>query len=236
MPEYHQKADPPSPRRFGPQILPSLGGDGVREVVCALVEGRPVALTLGEDRSARVWDMLDHRQMGRPVTPSATQPVWGVAYGELEQRPVAVLVGGGVRVRDLRSRRQAGPPLFDSRDIGVINSLACGTLHGRPVALAVAGGERVRVWDLEEHRRIGTNAPARYAAQLPTSWRDPATGDVHDLTRPLVDQDGSRWKLVDYDGTEPIVCEYPLSRTTLGIADAHAEYGFDEVVTSRHQA
>ncbi|MYX28864.1 hypothetical protein GTY75_19875 [Streptomyces sp. SID8381] len=417
MPEQPQETRPRIPWHFGAQLLPPLRAGAVRKVVCALVEGRPMALTLDEDSSARVWDLRDHRQAGPSLRPATTRPVWGVAHGALEQRSVAVLVGGGVwvwdlterrqighaevrpyppdrragsglravactrsdgrlvavtggydttvriwdvataeqlgdplcghtdvivsvacgvlhgrpvaltaaedgtvriwdlqrrqqigrpltghtgpvsavayglldgrpvavsggadrtlrlwdlsvphpvgtplhghahavnavalttvagrtvavsggedvRVWDLRSRRQAGPPLFDGRDIKVVSSLACGTLHGRPVALAVYSCERVRVWDLREHRRIGTDVPARYAARLPTSWTDPATGDVYDLTRPLVDLDGDPWDVIDYDGTEPIVCQRPVGReVTFGIADAHARYGFDEVVT-----
>lgn len=417
MPEQHQETGPQIPLRFGAQILPPLDGYGVKKVVCGLADGRPVALTCEEDRAVRVWDMDDHRQVGRPITPRGHGTVWGVAYGALEHRSVAVLVGGGmwvwdlserrqisraevrphppgsraggglwavactrldgqlvavtggydttvriwdvatgkqlgdplcghtgvirsvacgvlrgrpialtagedetvriwdlerseqigrpltghtgpiwavayglldgrpiavsgsrdhtlrlwdleaphpagtpllghaqsvdavalttvagravavsggedVRVWDLRNRRQVGPPLFDGRDIARITSLACGTLRGRPVALAVYSCERVRVWDLQEHRRIGANVPARYATELPTSWTDPATGDIYDLTRPLVDEDGDRWEVVDYDGIEPIVCQHPLDlRVTFGIADAHAEYGLDEVVT-----
>ncbi|GAA5068920.1 WD40 repeat domain-containing protein [Streptomyces similanensis] len=417
MPE-HQEAEPRIPWRFGAQIVPPLAAGGVTEVVCAAVEGRPVALTLGQDRALRVWDMGDHRQSGPPLAPAGTAPVWGVAHGMLGQRSVAVLVGGGlwvwdlaerrrisgaesrpyppgrraggglravactrldgrlvavtggydrtvhiwdvataeqlgeplcghtgvirsvacgelngrpialtaaedetvriwdlerrepigrpltghtgpvatvayglldgrpiavsggrdrtlrlwdltapdpagtpieghgdavgavalatvagrpvavsggedVRVWDLRGRRPAGPPLFDGRDVPGVTSLACGTLDGRPLALAVYGHERVRVWDLAEHRRIGADVPDRYAPRLPARWTDPATGDVYDLTGPLVDLDGDRWDVVDYDGIEPIVRQRPVGpRVALGIADAHAQYGFQGVVTS----
>jgi WD40 repeat protein len=200
-------------------------------VACGLFEGRPVAVSGSRDHTLRLWDLDDPDPSGTPFL-GHTKEVDAVAFATVAGRTVAVSGGEDVRVWDLRTRHQAGPPLFDGRDIGRITSLACDTLRGRPVALAVPSGESVRVWDLEEHSRIGTDVPARYAAELPTSWTDPATGDVYDLTDDLVDAEGDGWQVVDYDGIEPIVGQHPLDpRVTFGIADAHAEYGFDDVVT-----
>jgi WD domain, G-beta repeat len=220
----------------GVQIGPPLVGhtDGIRAVAYGILDGRPIVVSGSRDRTVRIWD-LDDPGPPRPPLIGHTYRVDAVALAAVAGRAVVVSGGGEVRVWDPRTRRQLGPALFDGRDLSHISSLACGTLRGRPVALAVVGserGQRVRVWDLAEHRRIGARPPARHAAELPTSWTDPATGDVYDLTRELVDAEGGRWELLDYDGIEPIVGEHPLNpRVTLGIADAHAEYGFADVVT-----
>ncbi|WP_199180086.1 hypothetical protein [Verrucosispora sp. ts21] len=210
---------------------PLRGHDAeVDAVACGVLDGRPIAVSGGRDRTVRIWN-LDN-----PGRPAATLVghggrVGAVALAKVSGQLVAVSAGEDVRVWDLRRQLQLGPPLFDGRDIGVVSSLACGTHGGGTLVLAVSSGERVRVWDLDVHRELGFDRPDRYASELPTSWTDPATGDVYDLTRELVDAEGGTWELVDYDGTEPIVCEHPLDpRATFGIADAHAEYDFGNVV------
>jgi hypothetical protein len=96
-----------------------------------------------------------------------------------------------------------------------------------------ASEDVVRIWDLEAHRRIGSKAPERFANELPPTWTDPETGDVYDLTLPLVDDEGDPWVYVDYDGFEPIVSE-PLvdPHCLFSIRDAHREYGFSSIVRS----
>ena len=217
----------------GVQIGPPLVGhtDGIWAVAYGILDDRPLVVSGSRDHTVRIWE-LDDPGLPWPPLIGHTDPVDAVALATVAGQAVVVSGGGEVRVWDPRTRRQLGPALFDGRDLSHISSLACGTLRGRPVALAAVGSERVRVWDLEEHRRIGARPPARYAAELPRSWTDPATGDVYDLTRELVDAQGARWELLDYDGIEPIVGEHPLNpRVTLGIADAHAEYEFVDVVT-----
>ncbi|GAA3434197.1 WD40 repeat domain-containing protein [Kutzneria kofuensis] len=220
--------------RHEPIGQPLAGHDGeVWAVAYGVLDGRPIAVSGSRDRTVRVWDVASGRQLGDPLC-GHSKEVDAVALATVAGRTVAVSGGEDVRVWDLRTRRQVGPPLFDGRDLGHIRALACGTLRGRPVALAACSGAWrawVRVWDLEEHRHIGNTVPARYAAELPTSWTDPTTGDVYDLTRDLVDSDGGRWQLVDYDGIEPIVAEHPVNpRVTFGIAHAHAEYDFVDAV------
>ncbi|MFI2644483.1 hypothetical protein [Streptomyces sp. NPDC018610] len=216
-------------RQIGPPLTGHTGP--VSAVAYGLLDGRPIAVSGGRDRTLRLWDLTAPRPVGTPLHGHA-DAVNAVALTTVAGRTVAVSGGEDVRVWDLHGRHQAGPPLFDGRDGRIVTSLACGTVHGRPLALAVYSCRRARVWDLREHRRIGADVPVRHAARLPTSWTDPATGDAYDLTRPLVDRDGDPWDVIDYDGIEPIVSQRPVGLdVTFGIADAHARYGFDEVVT-----
>lgn len=217
----------------GTPIGPPLVGhtDAVWTVAYGLLDGRPIVVSGSRDKTVRIWD-LDSPDPPRPPLTGHTDWVDGVALATVAGQTVVVSGGEDLRMWDPQTRRQLGPPLFDGRDVAQTSSLACGTLRGRPVALAVSDPMRVRVWDLEEHRRIGTWPPARYAAKLPTSWTDPATGDVYDLTGELVGEEGSRWELVDYDGIEPIVSQHPVNpRITVGIAEAHAEFEFVDVVS-----
>ncbi|WP_199729326.1 WD40 repeat domain-containing protein [Micromonospora sp. M71_S20] len=213
---------------------PLRGHDSEVEAVAYGVLGsRPIAVSGGRDGTVRLWNLDD------PDRPAATlvghdSRVHAVALAKVSGQIVAISGGKDVRVWDVRRRLQLGPPLFDGRDIGIISSIACGTRHGGTIVLAASASERVRVWDLNVHRDLGSVTPDRYASELPTSWTDPTTGDVYDLTCELVDAYGSTWELVDYDGTEPIVCEHPLDpRVTFGIADAHAEYDFGDIVTPK---
>lgn len=215
--------------------------DEVRAVTYGLANGRPVVASGSKDGVLRLWELDDPDPRGTTlfvsfghlgINDSSRVEIDAVALARVAGKDMLVSGGEDVRLWDLRTRRQAGQPLFDGRDSYGVSSLSCGTLHGRPIALAAYHGGLVRVWDLEEHRRIGGNPPARWAAELPASWTDPATGDVYDLTRPLVSMHGTRWDVVDYDGIEPIVGERPLNpRVTFGIDDAHAEFGFGDAVT-----
>ncbi|WP_244188232.1 WD40 repeat domain-containing protein [Streptomyces regalis] len=157
-----QEAGPQTPVRFGAQLLPPLGRGRVSKVVCALVDdGRPVALTCDEgDRSVGVWDMGDHRQAGRPIKPRGHDPVWGVAYGELHGRHVAVLVGGGLWVWDLNERRQLSrgrvQPHPPGRREGAGQwAVACTQLDGRLVAVSGGYDCTVRIWDVATATQMG---------------------------------------------------------------------------------
>jgi hypothetical protein len=75
--------------------------------------------------------------------------VSAVAVGTLGRRPIAVTGGADetVRVWDLGTGKQVGPPLRAGQDGGV-TAVAVGTLAGRPIAVAGTVSGTVRVWDL----------------------------------------------------------------------------------------
>ncbi|SDO56151.1 hypothetical protein SAMN05216259_110279 [Actinacidiphila guanduensis] len=206
----------------------------VSSVAWGRVGRRSVAISSDGD-TVLLWDLEASPPTARPLDDPGGD-IRAVAFTTVGGRPFAVTGGKDVRWWDPRTGHPVGPPLFDGRDT-FISSLACGTLHGRPTVLAAIYSDHVRVWDLDEHNRIGPNPPEQYADETPTHWTDPATGDVYDLTEPLFDDNGGLWTVLDYDGIEPIVCEFPLNpRVTFGIADAHHEFGLSSVVTpARHR-
>ncbi|MFG2805845.1 AAA family ATPase [Streptomyces massasporeus] len=70
----------------------------VTGVACTTVDGRPVAVTTGSDRSVQVWDLVDRRPMCPPLE-GHTAGVSAVACTTVEGQPVAVTAG---RDRTLR--------------------------------------------------------------------------------------------------------------------------------------
>jgi len=75
--------------------------DRVNAVAVGEVDGRPVAVSGGDDRTVRVWDLAT----GQPLHTLSGHEDWvrAVAVGEVDGRPVAVSGGGDrtVRVWDL---------------------------------------------------------------------------------------------------------------------------------------
>ncbi|MFF4668266.1 hypothetical protein [Streptomyces sp. NPDC001279] len=84
----------------------------VDAVATGVLDGRPVAVSSGQDRRVRVWDLTSGEPVGEPLT-GHTDGVYGVATGVVEGRPVAVTGSGDgtVRVWDLATGRPSGPEL-----------------------------------------------------------------------------------------------------------------------------
>jgi WD40 domain-containing protein len=88
------------PRRLG-------GGHRPR-----ILNGRPVAVTGGDDGTVRVWDLASGTAVGEPLT-GHTGWVRSVAVGTLDGRPIAVTGGFDqtVRMWGLASGTPVGQPL-----------------------------------------------------------------------------------------------------------------------------
>ncbi|MGW5406394.1 AAA family ATPase [Streptomyces spiralis] len=127
---------------------------GVEAVACAVLHGRPVAVSGGRDGTVRIWDLAAGRPVGKPLT-GHRAGVTAVACTELDGRPVAVSGGGDstVRIWDLAAGRPVGKPLTGHR--AGVTAVACTELDGRPVAVIGAGNLTLRIWDLTTGQPVG---------------------------------------------------------------------------------
>jgi tetratricopeptide (TPR) repeat protein len=205
----------------------------VRSVAFGELDGRSVALSASDDATVGIWDLHDFEELGDPFVDHDDTEVEAVAFGVLDGRPVAITGGDdhAVRLWDLTDREQIGPPLTEGRVAMGISSVALGELDGHPIVLAGDKDAMVRVWNLDAHREIGTDVPARFAAELPATWTDPATDQTYDLSEPIIDDEGSPWIYVDFDGFEPILAEPGSPHITLNVRDVHDQWGLSRIIT-----
>jgi WD40 repeat protein len=68
------------------------------------VDGRPVLATGGDDRTVRLWDLIERAPLGEPLTGHSGPVRWG-AWGSVDGRPVLATGGDDrtVRLWDLSS-------------------------------------------------------------------------------------------------------------------------------------
>ncbi|MFC8721124.1 caspase family protein [Kitasatospora sp. NPDC057198] len=141
---------------FGPALRDTLTGHtgAVEAVACAVLDGRPVAVTGGKDDTVRVWDLTTGQPVGEPLT-GHTGSVDAVACTVLDGRPVAVTGSwdNTVRVWDLATGQPVGEPL--TGHTGPVDAVACTVLDERPVAVTGSWDNTVRVWDLTTGQPVG---------------------------------------------------------------------------------
>ncbi|MFB6988249.1 hypothetical protein ACFCZT_30280 [Streptomyces sp. NPDC056230] len=129
----------------------------VDAVATAAVNGRPLAVTGGDDATARVWELTTCKQVGEPLTGHA-EPVQSVATAVVDDRPIAITGSGtasltdldadnagidvdtvgAVRVWDLAGMQQIRPNVFAPLGVRAVDM----TSGGR---LAVAFGHEIAV-------------------------------------------------------------------------------------------
>ncbi|SOB89039.1 hypothetical protein [Streptomyces sp. 1331.2] len=159
------------------------GGDAVRALATAVIDGRPVVLTAWHDTELRLWDPASGTLPGNPLPHDAE--VDAVATATLDGRPVAVTgsTEGDVRVWDLTTGEDLHGPLTGHES--EVIAVATTTIDGRPVAVT-ADEETVRLWDLASGAPIGTplGVPLGTPLALPEAEDTPC---IETLATALVD-------------------------------------------------
>lgn len=133
---------------------------GHRDRVLALaitdLDGRPVALSGGYDRTVRVWDLTRSEPIGPPLT-GHTDEVTVIAATTIDDRPLGVSAGdqdGSVRVWDLATHRQVGQPRTGHRD--PVGALAITTVNDRPTLITAGGHDQtIRLRRLQSGPAVG---------------------------------------------------------------------------------
>ncbi len=127
--------------------------DSVTAVACGVLDGRPIAISGGDDDTVRVWDLATGEQL--TTFTGHTDSVTAVACGVLDGRPIAISGGDDdtVRVWDLATGEQL--TTFTGHTDSV-TAVACGVLDGRPIAISGGDDNTVRVWDLATGEQLTT--------------------------------------------------------------------------------
>ncbi len=137
---------------------PLLGHDGAVAAVClATLDGRPVAVSLGEEGSVRVWNLGSGRRIGEPLRGHSAAVV-AVDLDEIDGHSVAVTGGAdaAVRVWNLRDGRLVTEPLQGT----AVSAVACTEFDRQQVV--VTGGEGgMRIWNLGSKRPTGRRLRGR---------------------------------------------------------------------------
>jgi WD40 repeat protein len=123
--------------------------DGTTEL-----DGRPVAVTGGDDDTVRVWDLTTGDPIGSPLT-GHTDAVEAVAVTRLDGRPVAVTGSSDrtARLWDLTTGTALGRPLAGFTD--VVRAVVTTEIDGRPVVLTGGGvHSALQVWDVRTAARL----------------------------------------------------------------------------------
>lgn len=125
----------------------------------ARIDGRPIAVTGGDDDFLQVWDIVTGAQIGKPLT--GIEPVArAFAITKVDDR--AVVVAGGddamLHVWDLATQEPIGSLLTGHPDR--ITTLGTATVGGRTIAVTGnydgrLGDGTTRVWDLARGEQIG---------------------------------------------------------------------------------
>lgn len=133
-------------RRVG---RPHTGHRGtIRDLVVGELNGRPVAISCGDDGTVRRWDVIKGSPIGDPLT-GHDGIVWAVAYGRFGDRAAAVSAGEDATVRcwDLASGEPIGVPLIGHE--GWVRAVALSEVNGHPVVVSGGDDGTLRYWEID---------------------------------------------------------------------------------------
>ncbi|MGW3240340.1 trypsin-like peptidase domain-containing protein [Streptomyces olivaceus] len=134
----------------------------VSAVACTVVDDALIAVTGGDDRTVRVWDLEAGPSLGQPRLGHGSE-VRAVACTVMDGKPVAVTgsLDGTLRIWDLASGTPIGRPLsshstsdraaapFPAADDCAVWTVECTVVDGTPIAVSGFGDGKTRVWDLK---------------------------------------------------------------------------------------
>ncbi|MFC9283444.1 hypothetical protein [Streptomyces collinus] len=160
------------------QLRPPLTGHegAVRGAATAVVHDRHLAVSGGDDRSVRIWDLDgERREMGSRLTGHAGT-VTGVTTALVDGSCVVVTGGSDatVRIWDLGGEGQLGEPLTGHTT--AVDLLTAGTVDGRPALLTRDDRHQsVRIWDLATREELHGRSTGEYASPPSSSSRQSTT-------------------------------------------------------------
>jgi WD40 repeat protein len=112
-----------------------------------LTDSTPVAITGGDDRTVRLWNLTSNEQSGPPMTSDGLTTVRAIAVGTLNGKPIALSgqVFGDVRIWDLTTHAQMGAQLGRHGDWAAgqgqpVWGIALGQREGHVIAVSVGDG------------------------------------------------------------------------------------------------
>jgi WD40 repeat protein len=137
-----------------PRQEPADHPSPVNAIAVADLDGQPVVISGGDDKTVQVWDLRTGAPVGDPFT-GHTAPVWAVAVADLDGQPVAVSGGHDhtVQVWDPRTSAPVGAPFTGHTD--TVWAIAVGELDGQPVVISGGDDHTVQVWDLRTGTPVG---------------------------------------------------------------------------------
>ncbi|MGW0965056.1 WD40 repeat domain-containing protein [Streptomyces sp. NPDC002516] len=152
------------------QSGPSLTGHeaAVRGVATAVVNRQHLAVTGGDDRSVRIWDLDGERKTGRETgsRPAGHDGALTGVTTAVVNGSCVIVTGGSdarVRIRDLDDGGQLGEPLTGHTT--AVELLTAGTVDGRAVLLTRDVRHRtVRMWDLTTREELHGRSTSEYTS------------------------------------------------------------------------
>jgi WD40 repeat protein len=126
--------------------------DVVRAIDVAMVDGRPIACSAGDDATAHLWDLRSAQPValgsGAPYIAAPDRELAAVAITEIDGRGTVLTGGtdGVLRIWDLETGRARDCPGHD----GHISGIALGVVAGEPIAATASRDSTVRIWRLRD--------------------------------------------------------------------------------------
>ncbi|AOR36307.1 hypothetical protein BFF78_39320 [Streptomyces fodineus] len=144
---------------FSPALRDSLTGhtDDVFAVACTTLQGRPVAVTGGDDKTLRLWDLAAGTPIGQPLMGHSSR-VEEVACTSLGGSPIAVTVDMDrtIRVWDLASGSALGHAPTAPTDLRPsTDAMACAIVDGMPIAVTKDAAGTLWRWELASGTPVG---------------------------------------------------------------------------------